>query len=126
MSALGEHNLARLAEQAFQRRGDYPSLLFEGRWHRSGELYERACRAAGGLAELGVAPGDRVVVTMANCPEVGITYQALWRAGAVVTPATFLLSPDELRGLIVDSGAAMTTISPRCSTPGAPPGARRG
>ncbi len=106
MRALGEHNLARLAERAFQRRGDYPSLLFEDRWHRSGELYERSCAAAGGLTELGVAPGDRVVVTMANCPEVGIIYQALWRAGAVVTPATFLLSSEELHRLIVDSGAA--------------------
>ncbi len=62
--------------------------------------------------ELGVAPGDRVVVTMANCPEVGVVYQALWRAGAVVTPATFLLSPEELRRLVLDSGAsAVVTTS---------------
>ena len=85
-------NLARLAEAAFERRGDYGSLLFEGRWHGSAELFDRACRLAGGLAELGIGPGERVVVSMANCPEVGIVYQALWRAGAVVTPATFLLS----------------------------------
>jgi long-chain acyl-CoA synthetase len=112
MAAPGEHNLARLAEGAFQRRGDYPSLLFEGVWHRSGELYERSCRMATGLAELGVAAGDRVVVTMANCPEVGITYQALWRAGAVVTPATFLLSADELGQLIADSGATAVVTTP--------------
>ena len=37
---------------------------------------------------------------MANCPEVGIVYQALWRAGAVVTPATFLLTPPDLRHVI--------------------------
>jgi long-chain acyl-CoA synthetase len=112
MAAPGEHNLARLAEEAFQRRGDYASLLFEGRWHRSGELYERSCRVAAGLSELGVVAGDRVVVTMANCPEVGITYQALWRAGAVVTPATFLLSAEELARLIVDSGATAVVTTP--------------
>ncbi len=112
MRALGEHNLALLAEQALQRRGDYPSLLFEGRWHRSGDLHERACAAAGGLAELGVAPGDRVVVTMANCPEVGIIYQALWRAGAVVTPAMFLLSPEELSRLVADSRATAVVTTP--------------
>ena len=43
-------NLARLADEAFERRGDYETLRFEGRWHRSAELFERNCRLAGGLA----------------------------------------------------------------------------
>ncbi|HLY49992.1 MAG TPA: AMP-binding protein [Solirubrobacteraceae bacterium] len=103
---LGERNLARLAEQAFERRGDYEALWFEGRWHSSGELFVRSQRLAAGLSELGVAPGDRVVVTMANSPEVGIAYQALWRAGAVVTPATFLLAPQDLRHVIADAEAS--------------------
>jgi long-chain acyl-CoA synthetase len=42
---------------------------------------------------------------MANCPEVLITYSAAWRAGAVVTPLIFLVSEDELRHALVDSGA---------------------
>jgi len=101
----GDRNLARLAEAAFERRGDYESLLFEDRWHRSAELFSRAARIAGGLIGLGVAPGERVVVSMANRPEVSVVYQALWRAGAVVTPATFLLGAEDLRHVIVDSGA---------------------
>ena len=32
---------------------------------------------------------------MANCPEVGIAYSAIWRAGAVVTPVVFLVSPPD-------------------------------
>ena len=39
---------------------------------------------------------------MANCPEVSIVYQALWRAGLVVTPATFLLPALELRHVIAE------------------------
>jgi long-chain acyl-CoA synthetase len=93
-------NLARLAEAAFAHRGDYPCLLFEGNWHGSAELFERSWRIAGGLADLGIAPGERVVVSMANCPEVAVVYHALWRAGAVVTPATFLLPVQELRHVI--------------------------
>jgi long-chain acyl-CoA synthetase len=108
----GPRNLARLAEQAFERRGDYETLLFEGRWHRSAEIFERACRLGGGLGELGIVPGERVVVTMANCPEVSIVYQALWRAGAVVTPATFLLSAPDLRHVIDDSEAAAVITTP--------------
>jgi long-chain acyl-CoA synthetase len=98
--------LARLAEAAFERRGDYESLLFEGRWHGSGELHERSCRIAGGLTELGTQPGERVVVTMANRPEVSVVYQAVWRAGAVVTPAIFVLPAEDLRHVIADSQAS--------------------
>jgi long-chain acyl-CoA synthetase len=105
-------HLASAAEAAFERRGDYESLLFEGRWHRSGELFARAAAIATGLAQLGLAPGDRVVVTMTNRPEVAVIYQAVWRAGLVATPAMFLLPEGDLRYLLADSGArAVVTTS---------------
>ena len=109
---IGPHNLAALAEHSFEVRGDYPSLLFEGRWHGSGELLARSTRIAAGLAALGIAPGERVVVTMANCPEVAILYQAIWRAGAVVTPATFLLPSEDLRHVVADAEAAAVVTTP--------------
>ena len=112
MSAIGEHNLARLNERAFEQKGDYETLLFEGRWYRSGELFERSRRIGAGLSKLGIAAGERVVVTMANSPEVGIAYQALWRAGAVVTPASFLLSVEELRHVVSDSEAVAVITTP--------------
>ena len=102
---MGEENLARQAELALERQGDYDSLCYEGQWHSAGSLAGRAARFATGLTGLGVRPGDRLVVLMANCPEVLITYSAAWRAGAVVTPLIFLVSEDELRHALVDSGA---------------------
>jgi long-chain acyl-CoA synthetase len=107
-----ERNLARLAEEALQRHGDYESLWFEGRWHRSGELHDRAARVASGLTGLGVGTGDRVVVFAANAPEVPLVYNAVWRAGAVVTPAIFLLPPAELRHILEDSEARLVVASP--------------
>ena len=41
MSTLVVGNLGRLAETGFERQDDYPSLLFEGRWYRSDEVFER-------------------------------------------------------------------------------------
>jgi long-chain acyl-CoA synthetase len=105
-------NLAQLNETAFERRGDYPSLFYEGRWHGSAELLERARRLGGGLTELGIEPGERVVVCMANCPEVTVSYHALWRAGAVATPAMFLLSVEDLRHVIADSQASAVITTP--------------
>ena len=105
-------SLGQRADDLLDRFGDHPSLLFEGRWYSSAELAGRARRAARGFTELGVRPGDRVVVVMANCPEVGITYAALWRAGAVPTPVLFLLTQDELRHVISDSGAVAVVTTP--------------
>jgi long-chain acyl-CoA synthetase len=100
-----DQNLARQAELAFERQGDYDTLCYEGIWHTSGQMADRGSRLATGLAGLGVRPGDRLLVLMANCPEVLITYTAAWRAGAVVTPLIFLVSEDELRHALNDSGA---------------------
>ena len=112
MASPGRHNLARLAEETLERLGDRESLFFEGTWHRSGEMFGRATRITGGLIELGLKPGDRAVVMMANSPDVGIIYNALWRAGAVITPAIFLLSDEELHNILVDSGARVVFTSP--------------
>ena len=49
---------------------------------------------------------------MANSPDVGVLYQALWRAGAVVTPATFLLPPEDLRHVVANAEASAVVTSP--------------
>lgn len=110
--AIGEHNLAALAETSFARHGDRESLFFEGVWHRSGDLQARSRRLAAGFIQLGVRPGDRVVVLMANSPSVGVLYSALWRAGAAITPAIFLLSEPEIRHILTESEAVAVVTSP--------------
>ncbi|MFL6037922.1 MAG: class I adenylate-forming enzyme family protein [Gaiellaceae bacterium] len=108
----GERNLALLAERALERRGDYDALCFEGVWHRSGALHERATRLAGGLSAAGVLPGDRVVVLMENSPDVGVAYHGIWRAGAVATPAIFLLTQAELARIVADAQPSVAVTSP--------------
>ncbi|MHB8572830.1 MAG: class I adenylate-forming enzyme family protein [Candidatus Dormibacteria bacterium] len=106
------HNLARLGDDALERLGDRDAVFFEGKWHRAAAMHERATRMAGGFARLGVRPGDRVVVLMPNSPEVGIVYNALWRAGAVITPAMFLLTAEEIRHILQSSRAVAVVTSP--------------
>ena len=109
---MSTRNLARLAEDAHERRGDYDALCFEGTWFRSAELLDRGARLARGLVELGVKPGDRVVVMMENSADVGVVYHAIARAGAVVTPVIFLVSAEELRRMILDAEPALVIASP--------------
>lgn len=105
-------SLQRLAEQSWERLGPDSTLVFEGETHTSGELARRTRRFAQGLIEAGLQPGDRVVLCMANCPEVGIAYSAIWRAGGVTTPVLFLLSDEELRHVLSDSEAAYVITTP--------------
>jgi long-chain acyl-CoA synthetase len=105
--AVGARNLARLAEETFERRGDYDALRFEGRWYSSGELFDRGARL-----DLGVEPGDRVVVMMENSPDVGAVYHAVARAGAVVTPVIFLAGAEELRRILADAEPSLVIASP--------------
>jgi long-chain acyl-CoA synthetase len=124
--ALSPATLGERAEQVLERLGGAGRLLFEGTEHSAGELAARARRAAAGFTGLGVRPGDRVLVCMTNCPEVGISYAALWRAGAVATPVLFLLTEDEIRHVVRDSGAHAAVTTPewlpkvRAAAPGLP------
>jgi long-chain acyl-CoA synthetase len=100
--------LGALAEASLGRLGDHRSLEFEGTWHTAAELHARAVRLSAGFA---VSPGERVVVCMTNCPEVLLSYAALWRAGAVPTPVMSTLTVPELRHVLADSGAVAAVAS---------------
>jgi long-chain acyl-CoA synthetase len=112
VTSAGGTSLQRLAEQAWERPGADSVLHFGQQSWTGTELASRSRRLTSGLAGAGLRPGERVVICMANCPEVGITYHAVWRAGAVTTPVLFLLSEDELRHVLADSGAAFAVTTP--------------
>jgi long-chain acyl-CoA synthetase len=105
-------SLQRLAEQAWERNAEESRLYYEDQEWTGTQLAERTWRVAGGLRYAGLRPGERAVVCMANCPEVGIAYHAIWRLGAVTTPVLFLLSEDELRHVLTDSAATMVVTTP--------------
>jgi long-chain acyl-CoA synthetase len=105
-------SLQRLAEAAWERTAEASTLIFEGTSFDGRQLAARARRLSQGLRDAGLRPGERVVVCMANCPEVGITYSAIWRAGGVTTPVLFLLSDAELRHVLADSEAAYVVTTP--------------
>ena len=61
-------------------------------------------RLADGLVTLGVQPGDRVGMVLANYPEFVAVKFAIGRAGAVAVPFNYLYRQDELRYVLADSG----------------------
>jgi long-chain acyl-CoA synthetase len=104
--------LPELADLHDATHGDYQRLHFQGRTYSSLELSDMAKRFAAGLVDLGLRPGDRVLVMLPNGPEVGTVYQATWRAGGAVTPMLFLLSPHEVARIAREAEPTVAVTSP--------------
>ena len=98
------HVLSLIRENE-RRFGEYAALVYEGRRFTNLELFRESRRFAAALAGAGVAPGDRVVVHVPNCPQVWVTYLACCRLGAVVVPAPSSLAAGELGFILQDSEA---------------------
>ncbi|MCC6869773.1 MAG: AMP-binding protein [Burkholderiales bacterium] len=84
---------------------DRPALLIvgeDGSEHRQTfrELAARSAQVANHLRSLGVARGDRILLMLGNEPALWETMLAAMKLGAVVIPATALLTPDDLRDRI--------------------------
>jgi long-chain acyl-CoA synthetase len=105
-------NLARLGEESLERFGEYAALHFEGRELTNADQQRGAARVAGALRRLGVGVGDRVVVLLPNCPEVLQAYAGILKAGAVIVPIVFLLTPAEVRHILDDCGARVVITAP--------------
>lgn len=63
-------------------RPDHPAVCAGGREHSYADIDTRADRLAAGLYELGIRPGDRVVVQLPNTVEFVQVCLALFRLGA--------------------------------------------
>jgi len=105
-------NLAQLADRNLAEFGEYERLIFEDRSYTNRQLYDMSCGLAGGLRGLGLEPDDRVVLMMANGPQVLVSYPAVWRAGMTAIPVLFLLEASELAYILENSKARAIITSP--------------
>jgi long-chain acyl-CoA synthetase len=106
------HTLGDLPEATLARLGDHEFVRHDGVGHSLAALIERSGRLAGGLADLGIGPGERVGMVMTNSPDVLVTAFAVWRAGAVTMPVIPAVSAPELRHILDDSEARAVVCSP--------------
>lgn len=108
--------IGALTEQAAQRFGERIAIIAGKDSVTFEEMERRVAAFAGGLRDLGVGVDDRVVLHLPNGWRWIVAYYAIVRLGAVVVPANFLLSTDEVAYIAADAQAvAMISIGDRCS-----------
>lgn len=94
-------SLAQLFDETAQRFADVPAVVYVDVAWTYRQLAEQINRCAGGLARIGVRRGDRVLITLPNCPEFIVCFMAIQKLGAVVVNAGPLMGVDDL-GKIVE------------------------
>ena len=75
-----------------------------------GELAARTTRFAQHLANLGVEPGDRVLVRLPNSIDYPTAFLGALKLGAIAVPTSTLLTAEEVGYLLKDSGATAMVI----------------
>jgi len=89
---------------AADRPGD-PALVTDAATLTFADLDARADRAAAGLQDLGLAPGDRLAVVAGNAVETVVALLGAFRAGLTAVPVNPGATTPELAHVLADSGA---------------------
>ncbi len=91
---------------------DSPAFLHGDRTISFLELTESARRAAQGLADLGIGPGDRVALWLPNVPAYPILYLACIRLGAIAVAVNTRYRAVEVADIVGRSGAKVLACAP--------------
>ena len=83
--------------------GERPLVLTDEQAFSYADINNQATRLANGLRSIGVEPGDRVGILMANHPEFVPLKFAIARAGAVAVPFNYLYRSEELAYVLAQS-----------------------
>ena len=108
MTGLGE-----FVRERARRFGEKALFLHADTVVSYGAYDERTDRLAGGLAELGLASGDRVAVLLPNGLEIVETYAAAAKLGAISVPLNPMFTPREIEYVVNNSGARLFVTSTR-------------
>lgn len=112
-------NLVDMQREACARHGDRPMYGTKTdsgfRWLSFAEFARRVDDLRGGLAVLGVGPGDRVAVIAGNCVEWVVAAYATYGRRAQFVPMYAQQHPDEWRYILTDSEAKILFVRDRAT-----------
>ena len=90
-----------------------PAIIFDGQAITFAELEQRVNRLANALADLGVAPGDRIATMQVNCNQSIEIYFAAAQLGAIYMPLNFRARAEELTQMLTIAQPSLLFIGQR-------------
>jgi fatty-acyl-CoA synthase len=105
-------DLRTLLSGAMAKFGRRPAVVADGTTWTYADLDEASNRLAHTLLDLGVRPGTPVALMMSNCAEYVVADLAVLKLGAAKVPLNDMLSPDEARYILRDSGCVVALATP--------------
>ena len=94
-------------------RGDRPALLFGDRVITYAALDAESNAFADACADLGVGPGDRVLMMVSDRPQFFVAFLGTIKAGAVAVALNLRLSPEDLMFTLDDSACRLFVVDPQ-------------
>ena len=92
-------------KEAAEKNPNKVSIHFLGKELTFKEVYESALKFAAYLKELGLEKGDRVAISLPNCPQSVISYFGILLAGGIVVQTNPTYTERELEYQMKDSGS---------------------
>lgn len=107
-------NISRIFELPYANAADpdRPAIKYGPAMVTYGELRDAIRRYAGFFNEIGLGAGDKVALSMPNCPEFIYSYLGASMAGAVVVPLNLTLTLEEIAYVLRDCGARCLVLHP--------------
>jgi len=100
-----EVSVPELFDQIVEKYGSKAALIFYGKKITYRELKELVDRLATALADLGIKKGDTVALYLLNSPQYVISYFAVLKLGAKITPISPVYTSIEVKHQLTDSEA---------------------
>lgn len=105
-------DLGRTFLQSVERSPNTLALVDGDKRLTYAQWHEVILRVAGGLREVGIERGDRLLVVLQNRWEMATLHWACQFAGIVMTPLNWRAKPEELDYCVTDSGAKAIVFEP--------------
>ncbi len=107
-------NMAAFLERAGRSFGERVAIAVgENTYSTFADLAKRTATIADQFRDgLGLIPGDRIALTMKNCPEFLEVLYAAWHSGLCVVPINAKLHPREFAFILDNSGAKCCVATP--------------
>ena len=105
-------NLAALLFDVARRLPDRPAVSDDRIRGTTASWPSALAGIAGGLRARGLAPGDRVLLSLENCGEFFELLFGCWAAGLCAVPANARLHPREVEYIADNSGARLLVATP--------------